>query len=60
VVIHLKNVPWKEALDTILKSQGYDWRDDYGIIRVAPTEQLQEDEVKAVTVDRMKEEMQSS
>jgi type IV pilus assembly protein PilQ len=59
VVIHLKNVPWKEALDTILKSQGYDWRDDYGIIRVAPTEQLQEEEVKAVTVDRKKEEMQS-
>ncbi|HET6347647.1 MAG TPA: secretin N-terminal domain-containing protein, partial [Candidatus Krumholzibacteria bacterium] len=58
VVIHLKNVPWKEALDTILKSQGYDWRDDYGIIRVAPTEQLQNDEVKAVTVERKKEEMQ--
>jgi type II secretory pathway component GspD/PulD (secretin) len=58
VVIHLKNVPWKEALDTILKSQGYDWRDDYGIIRVAPTDQLQEDEVKAVTVERKKEEMQ--
>ena len=59
VVIHLKNVPWKEALDTILKSQGYDWRDDYGIIRVAPTEQLQEDEIKAVTVERKKEEMGS-
>jgi type IV pilus assembly protein PilQ len=59
VVIHLKNVPWKEALDSILKSQGYGWRDDYGIIRVAPVEDLQEDEVKAVTVDRKKEEMQS-
>ncbi|HXS10677.1 MAG TPA: AMIN domain-containing protein, partial [Candidatus Krumholzibacteria bacterium] len=59
VVIHLKNVPWKEALDTILKSQGYDWRDDYGIIRVAPTEQMQEDEIKAVTVERKKEEMGS-
>ncbi len=56
VVIHLKNVPWKEALDTILRSQGYGWRDDYGIIRVAPMDQLQEDEVKAVTVDRKKEE----
>lgn len=56
VVIHLKNVPWKEALDTILRSQGYGWRDDYGIIRVAPIEQLQDDEVKAVTVDRKKEE----
>jgi len=56
VVIHLKNVPWKEALDSILRSQGYGWRDDYGIIRVAPIEQLQEDEVKAVTVDRKKEE----
>lgn len=59
VVIHLKNVPWKEGLDTILKSQGYGWREDYGIIRVAPIDQLQEDEVKAVTVDRKKEEMQS-
>jgi len=59
VVIHLKNVPWKEALDTILKSQGYGWRDDYGIIRVAPNDQLQEDEVKAVTVERKREEMQS-
>jgi len=59
VVIHLKNVPWKEALDSILRSQGYGWRDDYGIIRVAPMDQLQEDEVKAVTVERKKEEMQS-
>ena len=59
VVIHLKNVPWKEALDSILRSQGYGWRDDYGIIRVAPNEDLQEDEVKAVTVDRKKEEMAS-
>lgn len=59
VVIHLKNVPWKEALDSILRSQGYGWRDDYGIIRVAPIEDLQEDEVKAVTVDRKKEEMAS-
>jgi type IV pilus assembly protein PilQ len=59
VVIHLKNVPWKEALNTILKSQGYDWRDDFGIIRVAPTEQLQEDEVKAVMTDRKREENQS-
>jgi len=59
VVIHLKNVPWKEALDTILKSQGYGWREDYGIIRVAPIDQLQEDEVKAITVERKQEEMQS-
>ena len=59
VVIHLKNVPWKEALDTILKSQGYGWREDYGIIRVAPLDQLQDDDVKAVTVERKKEEMAS-
>ena len=59
VVIHLKNVPWKEALDTILKSQGYGWREDYGIIRVAPMDELQSDEVTAVSVERKKEEMQS-
>ncbi len=59
VVIHLKNVPWKEALDSILKSQGYGWRDDYGIIRVAPMDQLQEDEVKMVMLDRRREENQA-
>jgi type IV pilus assembly protein PilQ len=59
VVIHLKNVPWKEALDSILKSQGYGWREDYGIIRVAPIEELQTDELNAVNVERKKEENQS-
>ncbi len=59
VVIHLKNVPWKEALDSILKSQGYGWREDYGIIRVAPMDELQNNELTAVNVERKKEENQS-
>jgi type IV pilus assembly protein PilQ len=58
VTIHLVNVPWKEALDTILKSQGYSYRDEYGIYRVQQTKVLHEEEIAEVQVARKKEEMQ--
>jgi type IV pilus assembly protein PilQ len=58
VTIHLVNVPWKEALDTILKANGYSYRDEYGIYRVQETEVLQNEEINEVTLHRKKEEMQ--
>ena len=58
VTIHLVNVPWKEALDTILKSQGYSYKDEYGIYRVQQTQVLHEEEINEVQVARKKEEMQ--
>jgi len=58
VTIHLVNVPWKEALDTILRANGYDYRDEYGIYRVQESKVLQNEEIDQVTVQRKKEEMQ--
>lgn len=58
VTIHLVNVPWKEALDTILKSHGYSYRDEYGIYRVQQTDVLNQEEINEVQVSRKKEEMQ--
>jgi len=58
VTIHLVNVPWKEALDTILKANGYSYRDEYGIYRVQETDVLHQEEIAVVQVERKKEEMQ--
>jgi len=59
VTIHLVEVPWQEALFTILKANGYDYRDKYGMIRVSSAFQLQEKEVKEVVATRKKEELGS-
>jgi type IV pilus assembly protein PilQ len=58
VTIHLVNVPWQEALDTILRANGYDYRDEYGIYRVQESKVLQNEEIDQVTLQRKKEEMQ--
>lgn len=41
VTVRLRNVPWETALDTILKSKGYDKVRSHNIIRVAPSAQIQ-------------------
>ena len=43
VSFHLENVPWDQALDTILKVNGLDYVVEQGIYRVAPAEQIQEE-----------------
>src|SRR5690606_6992056 len=40
ITIKLKNVPWDQALDVILKTKGLDMETRGGIIRVAPAPQL--------------------
>jgi type IV pilus assembly protein PilQ len=40
VNIELKDVSWKQALDMILKIQGYDWVEEDGVIRVDTRENL--------------------
>lgn len=40
ITIKLKNVPWDQALDVILKTKGLDMETRGGIIRVAPADKL--------------------
>jgi type IV pilus assembly protein PilQ len=58
VTIHLVNVPWKEALETVLKANGYSYVDSYGIYRVQETEVIHQEEIAVVHLQRKKEEMQ--
>ncbi|MEZ0310980.1 MAG: type IV pilus secretin PilQ, partial [Myxococcota bacterium] len=41
VTVRLRNVPWETALDTILKSKGYDKVRAHNILRIAPANQIQ-------------------
>ncbi|MEO0142530.1 MAG: secretin N-terminal domain-containing protein [candidate division WOR-3 bacterium] len=40
VTVRLHNVPWKQALEIILKASGYAYREDPGVIRVDTAENL--------------------
>ncbi len=40
ITLRLKNVPWDQALDIILKTKGLGMREDGNVMRVAPAEEL--------------------
>ncbi len=58
VTVHLVDVPWKEALDVILKSNSYGIREEYGIIRVQTLEKLNDEEIDIATVIKQKEDLE--
>jgi type IV pilus assembly protein PilQ len=57
VTAHLKNVPWRQALDIILKSHGYGWREEYGMIRVSTLDKLNKEELELQSAERQKDEL---
>jgi len=58
VTVHLVEVPWKEALDVILKANSYGIREEYGIIRVQTLETLNDEEIDIATVVKQKEDLE--
>jgi type II secretory pathway component GspD/PulD (secretin) len=58
VTIHLVDVPWKEALDVILKAHGYGMRDEYGLIRVGTMDNLRDEELDDAQLERQKEDLE--
>jgi type IV pilus assembly protein PilQ len=57
VTLRLKNVPWDQALDIILKSRGLGMRKDGNVIMVAPSEELAARERLELEVNRQVEEL---
>ena len=51
VTIKLKDVPWDQAFDTILKTKGLGSEEDGDIIRVAPQSVLDTEEQKRLDLD---------
>lgn len=57
VTLRLKNVPWDQALDIILKTKGLDMRRTGNVILVAPTEEIAEREKLELEARRQIEEL---
>lgn len=57
VTAHLQDVPWREAMDVILKANGYGWREEYGVIRVSTIEKLTKEELELQAAERKKDDL---
>ncbi len=58
VTVHLENVPWRQALDIILKANGYAAREEEGIIRVGLWDQFLNEEIKRNEAERKREDLE--
>lgn len=59
LTLRLNDVPWQEALDTILKVKGLDKREVGNILLVAPKVELDEQERLALEMSRQEEDLAS-
>ncbi len=57
ITLHLKNVPWDEALDIILNTKGLDMRRRGNVILVAPAEEIAAREKFEMEAQRKREEL---
>lgn len=57
VYVHIKDVPWEEALDILLRAHGYGYREEFGMIRVAEIERLTKEELEIQSAERKKDDL---
>lgn len=60
VTLRLRNVPWDQALDTILKTKGYDKVRHQNILRIAPAEQIQREKEMELARKRAQEQVEET
>lgn len=58
VTVRLENVPWRKALDIILKANGYAAKEEEGIIRVGLWDQFLNEEIKIQEAERKREDLE--
>jgi type IV pilus assembly protein PilQ len=57
VTVHLQDVPWRKALDIVLKANGYAAQEDEGIIRVGLWDEFLNEDIKLNEANRKREEL---
>ena len=55
--VHLENVPWRKALDTVLKANGYGALEQDDVIRVGLWDQFVNEEIKMEEAQRKKDDI---
>ena len=57
VTVHLEDVPWRKALDIVLKANGYAALEETGVIRVGPWDQFLNEDIKVNEAERKREDL---
>jgi type IV pilus assembly protein PilQ len=57
VSMALKNVPWRDALNALCKSQTLGYKEEEGIIRVGPLDMIQNEELNQRTAERRNDDL---
>ena len=57
VYVHIKDTPWEEVLDILLKAYGYGYREEFGMIRVAEKQSLMKEELDEKQAERKKDDL---
>jgi type IV pilus assembly protein PilQ len=57
VTAHLKDVPWRQAMDIILRSHGFGYREEYGMIRVSTLDKLTKEELEVQAAERKRDDL---
>jgi type IV pilus assembly protein PilQ len=57
VTVHLEDVPWRKALDIVLKANGYAAIEEAGVIRVGPWDQFLNEEIMVNEAQRKREDL---
>ena len=57
VTVHLEDVPWRKALDIVLKANGYAAMEETGVIRVGLWDQFLNEDIKLNEAERKREDL---
>jgi len=57
VTLKLTNVPWRRALEIILRTQSLGYIEELGVIRVAPADLLRAEDIESETAGRKKDSL---
>jgi type IV pilus assembly protein PilQ len=60
VTLRLRDVPWDQALDTILKSKGYDKVRQNNIMRIAPADKIRLEKEQELLTKKAKEQIEET
>ncbi len=52
VYVHIKDTPWEEALEVLLRAHSYGYRKEHGMIRVAELTKLMKEELEVQTAEK--------
>ena len=60
ISMRLRNVPWEQALETILKTKGYDRVRENNIMRIAPSQEIQKEKEQELARQKAAEQVEET